>query len=59
MFTSVYGTNYRVLNSCREWCQSNDMRILGRIEEAHSEKQSAGIIIGDFCPRYYIIHVEK
>jgi len=41
--------------------------MLGRIVEAHSAEQSAGIItgiitgiiIGDFCPRYYIIHAEN
>src|SRR5699024_5605522 len=33
---------------------SHDMRILGRIVGVRSTEQSAGIIVGGFCPQHHI-----
>src|SRR5699024_1472507 len=39
--------------SIKVGCISHDMRILGRIVRVRSTEQSAGIIVGGFCPQHH------
>ena len=41
--------------SIKVGCISHDMRILGRIVGVQSTEQSAGIIVGVFCPQHHLI----
>ena len=40
----------------KEWDNSHDMRILGRIVEVRSTEQSVGINVGAFDPDIIFIH---
>ena len=46
--------------SIKVGCISHDMRILGKIVGGRSTEQSAGIIVGVFCPKHHVMkHSEE
>ena len=44
--------------SIKVGCISHDMRIPGRIVRVRSTEQSAGIVVGEFCPNIQVIKEE-